>query len=123
MYEPQEVEKLSHCYFNLAFQFPLMFWTGDLVVDMPRGNRYARSIFLQGLLATANGKRPNIILELLNLQEEYHNKLAEINLDPVRLAVSFVTKSNSVDYFLIGVDSEIQLKEILTQNYIIKKHK
>lgn len=123
VYEPQEVEKLLDCHFNLAFQFPFNVLDRRFqLLDMPKGTRYARSIFLQGLLASANSQRPNTILELLNLQEEYHKNLAKLNLDPIRLAVSFVINSNSVDYFLIGVDSEKQLSEILNTKLYNRKN-
>jgi len=113
-YEPQEVESLSDYHFELAFQFP--FNVLDLrfeQVRMPQGKRYARSVFLQGLLVSPNGLRPDAPTDLLNLQKEYHDRLAKHNLDPVGFAVSFVANNDAVDYFLVGVDSENHIQDML----------
>jgi len=114
VYEPQEVESLAGCLFELAFQFPLNVLDRRFEqVSMPKSKRYARSIFLQGLLSTQNGLRPDVPEELFNLQKGYHNRLTDHHLDPIGYAVSFVTRNNFVDYFLVGVDTEKQLQDIL----------
>ena len=114
VYEPQEVKYLKHCELELAFQFPLNVLDRRFEqVSMPKSKRYARSIFLQGLLATQNGLRPDAPEELFNLQKGYHNRLTDHHLDPIGYAVSFVTRNNFVDYFLFGVDTVSQLQDIL----------
>jgi len=114
VYEPQDVEKLSRCLFELAFQFPFNVLDRRFEqVRMPHGKRYARSIFLQGILATKNGLRSNTPKELIELQKEYHEKLAAHHLNPSGFAVSFVALNDTVDHFLIGVDSVKQLRAIL----------
>ena len=114
VYETKEVESLSGCQFELAFQFPFNVLDRRFEqVSMPKSKRYARSIFLQGLLATQNGLRPDAPEELFNLQKEYHNRLTDHHLDPIGYAVSFVTRNNFVDYFLFGVDTVSQLQDIL----------
>ena len=114
VYETKEVESLAGCLFELAFQFPLNVLDRRFEqVSMPKSKRYARSIFLQGLLSTQNGLRPDAPEELFNLQKGYHNRLADHHLDPIGYAVSFVTRNNFVDYFLVGVDTEKQLQDIL----------
>ena len=114
VYEPQEVEQLSGCQVELAFQFPFNVLDRRFEqVSMPKSKRYARSIFLQGLLATQNALRPDAPEELFNLQNEYHNRLTDHHLDPIGYAVSFVTRNNFVDYFLFGVDTVSQLQDIL----------
>ena len=101
--------------FILAFQFPFNVLDRRFErVSMPKSSkRYARSIFLQGLLSTQNGLRSDAPEELFNLQKGYHNRLADHHLDPISYAVSFVTRNNFVDYFLVGVDTEKQLQDIL----------
>ena len=60
IYDLDEVEKLSECQFELAFQFPFNVLDRRFEsINMPKGKRYARSIFLQGLLATAASLRPD----------------------------------------------------------------
>ena len=80
---------------------------------MPQRKRFARSVFLQGLLASTNGLRLDAPVELLNLQKEYHDRLAKHHLKAVGFAVSFVANNDAVDYFLFGVDTEEQLQNIL----------
>ena len=114
VYEPTDVEKLLGCPLELAFQFPCNVLDRRFEnIRMPKGKRYARSIFLQGLLASANGLRPDSPKELQYFQKKYHEKLAKNNLNPVSIAISFVAQNDIVDHFLFGVDSEKQLKELL----------
>lgn len=114
VYELQEIEQLLGCQFELAFQFPFNVLDRRFEkVSIPIGKRYARSVFLQGLLATPKGLRLDAPVELLNLQKEYHDRLSNHNLEPVGFAVSFVANHDSVDYFLVGVDTEKQLQDIL----------
>ena len=121
VYEPKEIHKLAGNQFELAFQFPFnildrRFETNNL----KKGMRYARSVFLQGLLTSNLGLRQNAPKELLLLQNKYHKTLANYNLDPVQAALSFVVKSKKIDYFLIGVDSVSQLKNVLKTNLYTK---
>jgi len=114
VYETKEVESLSGCQFELAFQFPFNVLDRRFEqVSMPQRKRFARSVFLQGLLASTNGLRLDAPVELLNLQKEYHDRLAKHHLKAVGFAVSFVANNDAVDYFLFGVDTEEQLQNIL----------
>ena len=114
VYEPMEVEKLSGCMFQLAFQFPFNLLDRRFEnISMGKGKRYARSVFLQGLLASSNSLRPEAPKGLLDFQKKYHNKVDDLQLSPVGIAMSFVGTSDAIDYFLIGVDSEKHLEEIL----------
>ena len=122
VYEPEEIEKLSGCVFKLAFQFPYNVLDRRFEnIRMLEGKRCARSVFLQGLLASSNDLRPDTPKELSDLQKEYHIILADFHLDPVRFAVSFVATHDTVDYFLIGVDSAKQLHDILALELYKKK--
>ena len=114
VYEPREVESLTGCLFELAFQFPLNVLDRRFEqVRMPKSRRYARSIFLQGLLATRDSLRLDAPEDLSNLQKEHHNKLNDHHLDPIGCAVSFVANNDAVDYLLIGVDTAKQLQDIV----------
>ena len=116
VYEPNDVEKLIGCPLELAFQFPLNVLDRRFEkVKMPEGKRYARSIFLQGLLVSKNRLRPNTKLALIDLHSKYHNKLNEYNLNPINFAFSFVANSETADYVLLGVDNADQLNEIFSQ--------
>jgi aryl-alcohol dehydrogenase-like predicted oxidoreductase len=114
VYEPYDVERLINYYFDLAFQFPYNVLDRRFdSASIKKGKRYARSIFLQGLLASKNRLRLDSPQELLTLKKEYHEKLTENKLDPICASVSFVAQNSEVDYFLFGVDSKQQLEEIL----------
>jgi len=114
VYEPQSVAKLSGCQFELAFQFPFNVLDRRFEnAGIAKNKRYARSIFLQGLLTSKNGLRPDAPQPLLALQKRYYEKLAEYPVTPVQFAVSFVAFNDAVDYFLSGVDTGDQLREIL----------
>ena len=113
IYETQEVEHLPGCPFELAFQFPFNVLDRRFEkVKMYQGMRYARSIFLQGILASKSSLIENAPEPLLNIQMNYHSLLDERGIDPIDLAVSFVFYAKNVDYFLIGVDTLNQLNEV-----------
>jgi len=119
VYEPQEVETLSGCEFELAFQFPYNVLDRRFEqVNMPKGKRYARSVFLQGILASKNSLRRDAPTALLALQNNYHTKLAKYDLNPVQFALSFVAVAKNIDYFLVGVDTVGQLSGILNNELL-----
>ena len=122
VYEPQEVDNLLGSHFELAFQFPFNVLDRRFgQVSMSQGKRYARSIFLQGLLASSNSLRLDAPVELLKAQKKYHVILANHHLDPIGVAVSFTVSNDAVDYFLFGVDSEKHLRQILDVELYEKK--
>ncbi len=116
VYDQRDVNRLKECDLDLAFQFPYNVLDRRFErVDMFVGKRYARSVLLQGILASDNRLRSNAPEGLLNLQEEYHSHLNDQNLDPVNFAVSFVINSDCADYYLLGVETKKQLNDILRQ--------
>ena len=115
VYEPEEVELLRDCSFELAFQFPFnLFDRRFEKVKMVNGNRYARSIFLQGILASSGDLRGNPPKELYNFHKKFHENLIKLNINPLGAAFLFVVKKQFIDYFLIGVDTKQQLNDILS---------
>ena len=114
VYDPVEVERLRACKLELAFQFPFNVLDRRFEnVEMTLGKRYARSIFLQGLLASPNALRAGAPPDILSLHKRYHDKLKSNGVSPVDFATSFVKNSNCVDYFLVGVNTVMQLKKLL----------
>lgn len=113
VYDPDEVQKLNECPFDLAFQFPYNILDRRFEDNtLSAGKRYARSIFLQGLLASQrlNDTAPQ---ELQNIHSIIHRFCSENNISIIRQAIQFVAESKSLDFFLIGVDKLKQLKQIL----------
>ncbi len=114
VYDPVEVERLGTCELGLAFQFPLNVLDRRFAnVEMTLGKRYARSIFLQGLLASPNALRAGTPPDILSLHKRYHDKLRSHGVSPVDFATSYVKNSNCVDYFLVGINTVMQLKKLL----------
>jgi uncharacterized protein len=114
VYETNEVDKLSEAELDIAFQFPFNVLDQRFAkVAMPHGKRYARSIFLQGLLASSSDLRTDAPNALRILQNEYHKILAIANRNPLEVAISFVVGNPTVDYSLIGIDSVKQLQDFM----------
>jgi aryl-alcohol dehydrogenase-like predicted oxidoreductase len=114
VYEPQEVDDLIGRPFELAFQFPFNVLDRRFEqINMPLGKRYARSIFLQGLLASPNGLRANAPHELLSIQNNYHQILVTHDINPIDFVISFVANNDAIDYFLVGVETKHQITHIL----------
>ena len=118
VYEPKEVEEISRCQFELSFQFPFNVLDRRFAnVEMGKNKRYARSIFLQGLLVSKNNLRDNSPIPLQGLQREYHSTLEKFNYDPVSFSLSYVSTQSTIDYFILGVESKKQLNYILKADY------
>ena len=122
VYEPNDIEKLSGCPLELAFQFPFNVLDRRFEkVKMPVGKRYARSIFLQGLLVSKNILRPNTNLDLIDLHTKFHNKVSKYNINPIDFALSFVANSKTADYVLFGVDNIDHLNDYFSKDLNDKK--
>lgn len=116
IYEPHEVERMDDCGFGLAFQFPFNLLDRRFEKNsIPAGRRYARSIFLQGVLA-ADQMRPDAPAPLKELHAALWADSAFLGLSPKEAAWTFVRASECIDYFLIGVETIAQLKELLELN-------
>ena len=113
VYEIDDMQSMINKNVGLSFQFPYNVLDRRFEnIKMGKGKRYARSIFLQGLLASTNKLRKNVPIELIKLQMLYHSKLNDYGIDPLRYAISFIIFSK-VENFIFGVDSKSHLKQIL----------
>lgn len=114
VYEPDEIEAVKDCGFDLAFQFPFNLLDRRFENNsVSLGKRYARSIFLQGLLSSQSlgDKAP---VELKRFHTLIKNDCSRKNISLLQLAFAFIINSVCFDFFLVGVDSIQQLKELLT---------
>jgi hypothetical protein len=117
VYEPKEVAYLESVsdHLNLIFQFPYNILDRRFEnVNIPTQRRYARSIFLQGLLISPGGLRPGAPKELVDLAAEFKSRVKQCQISPVQACISFAHCSSYVDYFLIGVQSKLQLDDIFS---------
>jgi hypothetical protein len=114
VYEPSDVKSIATSGLELAYQFPYNVLDRRFEdIQMTLGKRYARSIFLQGLLVSSVLSKRNLPAYLESFQKKYHKKIEHLGLDPVELAVATATSSRHIDYVLIGVENSVQLNEIL----------
>ena len=114
VYEQNEVEKLAEFTDRLACQFP--FNVIDRQFNSARlmtGGRYARSLFLQGVLANKDYIQKSAPTKLKQFHKRFHLYLERQEVDPIELAVSFVTQTDCIDYAVIGVDSTTQIEKLL----------
>jgi aryl-alcohol dehydrogenase-like predicted oxidoreductase len=114
VYEPGEVKRLEGYASDLAFQYPYN------IIDVrfqniivTKGKRYARSIFLQGLLANNKALRDYAPASIIRFHKEYHAELSSRSIHPIVFAVAFVLNSSEIDHLIVGVDNVTQLIEIM----------
>lgn len=114
VYELHDVTNLRGCPNDLAFQYPYNIVDVRFQnIDVAKGKRYARSIFLQGLLASNDRLRDRVPAYVASFHKEYHAELLSRNISPVAFAVAFVMHSSEIDHFIVGVDNVAQLSEIM----------
>jgi aryl-alcohol dehydrogenase-like predicted oxidoreductase len=74
---------------------------------------HVRSIFLQGLLLMNPSDRPVYFNQWYPLWTEWEKWLHTNNLTALQACLNFVLSNHNIDHVIIGVDSILQLKEIL----------
>ncbi len=117
VYEPEDIGDDGG--FEIAYQFPAnLFDRRFASINLPIGRRYARSIFLQGVLASAGALRTTANAGLVDLHRNYHQYLAKAGLDPLAIAVSAVARRAWIDYAILGVERSEQLEKILKTTLI-----
>jgi len=82
---------------------------------------HARSIFLQGLLLMHSNERPKYFRlwsKALRLWDEF---CADLGISKLKACQAFLIQSQQVAKVVVGVDSEVQLEEII-QNNIMSEH-
>ena len=112
VYNPIEIENVKGCGFNLASQFPFNLFDRRFENNtVPIGKRYARSIFLQGFLAskTLIEKAPE---ELKRIHSTIIKDCKNNDISLIQQAFKFVVDSRFLDFFLVGVDSTPQLEQL-----------
>jgi len=113
VYAPDAVVQTMAAFSGLAYQFPLNLLDRRFEnIAIPKGKRYARSIFLQGLLASDH-INPDAPDPIKRLHGTIRTDCTSLGLSVKTMAWSFVAASNCLDYFLVGVDTLSQLKDVL----------
>ena len=74
---------------------------------------HVRSIFLQGLLLMEKEKLPKYFEKWTNEFVKWNQYLSENNVTALEACISFIRQQKDIDKVIIGVDSVIQLNNIL----------
>lgn len=74
---------------------------------------HVRSIFLQGLLLMDDSNRPAGFNRWRVIWERWQDWLALEHLTPIESCVAFVLSHPEIDRVIVGVDSQLQLEQIL----------
>jgi aryl-alcohol dehydrogenase-like predicted oxidoreductase len=120
IYDPGELEALmSEMDFDLV-QAPLNILDRRLVASgwasrlKTRGvELHVRSAFLQGLLLMPTDQRPAKFSRWQPVWEEWSRWQLETGLTPMQACLGYVLGVEEIDKVVVGVDSAMQLKEIL----------
>lgn len=120
VYEPQELADvlgrrridLVQCPLNVVDRrFELSGWLRrlkDSGVEI-----HTRSAFLQGLLLMERGKIPEKFSRWSNLWDQWQHKLKVSMISPLAASLAYPLSLKQVDQVIVGVDSALQLSEIL----------
>ncbi len=116
VYEESEIDNIKDfSSFNIAIQFPFNILDRRFSNNSIKKNyRYARSIFLQGVISSNERLNNNAPKGLKKLHKLLHKYFQEHNINPIEYALSYIANSDYVDYYLVGVDSKEQLEEIMS---------
>ncbi len=74
---------------------------------------HVRSIFLQGLLLMENSKRSEFFKQWQPHWELWQSWLKSVELTPLQGCLAFTLSNTEIDRVIVGVDSLMQLKEIV----------
>jgi hypothetical protein len=83
---------------------------------------HTRSAFLQGLLLMPRNKIPAKFVAWTTLWDSWASELEESNVSPAAACLSYQLPLPEVDRVVVGVDSEDQLKELISESQIQLPH-
>jgi aryl-alcohol dehydrogenase-like predicted oxidoreductase len=120
VYGPAELDELHKQYSFDLVQAPLNILDRSLIdsgwaqkLQNDGVEVHTRSAFLQGLLLVPKEKRPAKFERWHHIWTEWDRWLAETGLTPLQACLRYVNGLNCVDRVVIGVDSALQLNEIM----------
>ena len=74
---------------------------------------HVRSVFLQGLLLMSKEEQIERFPKHKNIWDEWHKYLRENEITSLEACLSFISNNNLVDETVLGVNSEMELAEIM----------
>jgi aryl-alcohol dehydrogenase-like predicted oxidoreductase len=124
VYAPEQLEKLTATMALDLIQAPLNILDRRLIASgwasrlKDRGTEvHVRSAFLQGLLLMPSGQRPDKFELWSEIWFEWSRWLDRTGLTPVQACLAYVLGVAEVDKVIVGVDSLMQLNEILEASH------
>jgi len=82
---------------------------------------HTRSVFLQGLLLLDSNSRDQYFEKWKNAFDEFENWIKKTNQTPLEACLNFVYSYNEIDKIIVGIDTVVQLEEIVSSiNYEYK---
>ena len=120
VYFPKDVEKLLKDYNFDVIQCPVNIFDRDFIIKktlkkLKKRNIkvHVRSIFLHGLLLMDTQKLPKYFKKWSNVFDKWNQYLIENKVTALEACISFIRQQKDIDKVVIGVDSVIQLNNIL----------
>jgi aryl-alcohol dehydrogenase-like predicted oxidoreductase len=116
IYKKKDIQKIIELKFKknyFAYQFPANIFNSEFKnFNFNSKWTYGRSIFLQGLLLNnkTNYKLPNngnIIIK------KYHKNLYNMNLNALKVSLSYINKLKNINYLIFGLDNIKQIKDLI----------
>lgn len=116
IYEKKDIHKMIELKFKknyFAYQFPVNLINKEFEnFNFNSKWTYARSIFLQGILLTDKLKyklpnNGNVIIK------NYHKNLRNMNLNPLKISLSYVHYLKNVSYLIFGLDNVNQINNLI----------
>ncbi len=120
VYDTDELEQLCSRYSFDLVQAPLNILDRRLVdsgwntkLSQMGVEIHCRSVFLQGLLLMPPEKRPSFFSAWPEVWQAWDSWLLKTGLTPLEACIQYMSTVDSIDRVIVGVDSLIQLKQII----------
>ncbi len=123
IYETEDIDRHSNYNFQFCLQYPYNILDQRFSkINVPFSKKYARSIFLQGVLASNAKLKNSAPSGLKKMHKEYHEILSKNDIDPISFAAQFVFQNNEIDFFILGVEKKSQLEHLINIEAVFDSH-
>ena len=119
-YEIKQVKDILSCFDIDVVQFPLNVLNTQLIdsgllenLKKKKVEIHVRSIFLQGLLLMTNSSLNNYFENWDGIFQNWEKWINENNMSKLEACLLFVFSIKSIDKYIVGIDSFMQLKQII----------
>ncbi len=124
-YSAEDIDFSLNCFDIDIVQLPIniidqrLIISGHLVKLKRSGVEvHARSIFLQGLLLMNSRDIPSYFDLYQTEIDKFHHYAKQVGLTPLQLSLGYVLNLDEIDRVVIGVNSELELQQIISASKI-----